>query len=108
MWEGLSIPTQSGARRAFCFSLHKTSTGIALKCDAPPSVPTTAGGGLACLPCRRRSTSNGLALFFLNPMRIVVTHPLIDMTRTFVPFWWGDPNRCWYVLGARMEIISRK
>jgi hypothetical protein len=108
MWEGLVSQPKSAARCAFCFSLHKTSTGIALKCDAPPSIPTTADGGLACLPCRRRSTSNGLALSFFNPMRIVVTDPLTDMTRSVVPFLWGDPNRCGYVLRARMEIISRK
>ena len=51
---------------------------------------------------------NGLALFVFNPMRIVVTNPPIDMTRSFVPFLWGDPNRCWYVLRATMEVISRK
>ena len=112
MWEGLSIPTQSGRAPRFLLlfaqdiywhrpEVRRTSVRTHDRGRRPGllAMPTLPKGG---------SASNGLALFFFNPMHIVVTNPLFDMTRAFVPFWWGDPNRCCYVLCSTMEIISRK
>jgi len=112
MWEGLSIPTQIGSAPRFLLlfaqdiywhrpEVRRTSVRTHDRGRRPGllAMPTLPKGG---------STSNGLALSFFNPTRIVATDPLIDMTRSVVPFLWGDPNRCWYVLRARMEIISRK
>jgi hypothetical protein len=112
MGVGLSISTRSGSAPRFLLLFaqdiywHRPEV-------RRPSVRTHDRGRRPGLLCHADvaeggSTSNGLALSFFNPMRIVVTDPLIDMARSVVPFLWGDPNRCWYVLRARMEIISRK
>jgi len=96
MWEGLSIPTRSGSAPRFLLLFaqdlywHRPEVRRPLR----PYPRPRAAAWPACHAdvAEGGSTSNGLALSFLNPMRIVVTDPLIDITRSVVPFLWAIPT----------------